>query len=114
MDFSNNTLDYVLIIAIFSLLIGFILGFRLKETIISSFQNNYKHIQQRKIRQKKYRRLREIRIERDYQMGAKQLEGRPHTFRRVQPPPPPPSTDRKCKLVYKSTNQFIRDYGIKI
>lgn len=58
-----------------------------------------------KERQERYRKLRAIRRERDYQMGTIQYANRPITFRSV--------TIRNGKRSYMTTNDFIKKFGLK-
>ena len=58
-----------------------------------------------KERQERYRKLRAIRRERDYQMGTIQYSNRPITFRSV--------TIRNGKRSYMTTNDFIKKFGLK-
>lgn len=56
-------------------------------------------------RKARYRRLREIRRERDYQSGSLQYANRPFSFRPVI------LINGKAKSVYVTTKQFIKNKG---
>lgn len=55
-------------------------------------------------RKSRYRRLREIRRERDYQSGSLQYTNRPYSFRVVV------AVNGKVKSAHVTTKQFINNY----
>jgi hypothetical protein len=61
-------------------------------------------------RKARYRRLREIRRERDYQSGALQYANRPYTFRSAKVN----WQNGKAIPVYVTTSQFIKENRIII
>lgn len=63
-----------------------------------------------KERRERYRKLREIRQERDYQMGTRQYANRPYSFRTARVK----WKNGKAIPVYMTTKQFIKKYNLKI
>jgi len=63
-----------------------------------------------KERRERYQRLREIRRERDYQMGTTQYADRPYTFRSARVC----FKNGKAVPVHMTTKQFIKKYNLKV